>query len=320
MAREIIVDVASYQADLSVADYKALGATKAIVKVTESTNYTNPYANREVNRAAEAGYNGFAFYHFGKFGGSVSQAVAEANYFIKQTKAKFNLAPGTLMILDAEETNQTTDAVIAFLDVVRKAGFHTGFYTYKYLLPEFNLESIKPHMDFFWLAAYPLANGEVADRNPDFNYFPSANYVDLWQYTDNLLGYKVDGSISVTDNALKLFNPSGTKTENKPVATPTPAPKPQSKPVSAPKTWTDDLGVVWHEEKATFTLNTAINLRWGATTKSALIATLPAGSEVEYDAWAKSGGYIWIRQPRGNGQFGYLVCRDGNGQAFGTFK
>ncbi|WP_035189970.1 GH25 family lysozyme, partial [Ligilactobacillus equi] len=52
MAREIIVDLASYQADLSVADYKALGATKAIVKVTESTNYTNPYANREVNRAA----------------------------------------------------------------------------------------------------------------------------------------------------------------------------------------------------------------------------------------------------------------------------
>ncbi|ETA74376.1 GH25 family lysozyme [Ligilactobacillus equi] len=316
MAREIIVDLASYQADLSVADYKALGATKAIVKVTESTNYTNPYANREVNRAAEAGYNGFAFYHFAKFGGSVSQAVAEASYFIKQTKAKFNLSPGTLMILDAEETNQTTDAVIAFLDVVRKAGFHTGFYTYKYMLPQFNLEAIKPHMDFFWLAAYPLANGAAADRNPDFNYFPSANYVDLWQYTDNLLGYKVDGSISVTDNALKLFNPSGAKVESKPIATPAPSPK----PVTTHATWTDDLSVKWTAEKGTFTLGSAINLRWGATTTSGLIATLPKGAEVEYDAWAKSGGYTWVRQPRGDGTYGYMAVRDAQGNPFGTFK
>lgn len=320
MKRETIIDVASYQADLSVADYKALGATKAIVKVTEGTNYINPYANQEVNRAAEAGYNGFAFYHFAKFGASVNQAIAEANYFIAQTKAKFNLVPGTLMILDAEETNQTTESVIAFLDVVKKAGFHTGFYTYKYLLPQFNLEAIKPHMDFFWLAAYPLKNGVAADRNPDFNYFPSANYVDLWQHTDNLLGYKVDGSISVTDNALKLFNPSGTKTENKPVAKPT-IPTQQSKLTSSPKVWIDDLGVLWHEEKATFTVNKGpLHLRWGASPSSSLISVLGNGSEIKYDAWAKTNGFTYVRQPRSNGQYGYVAVRDSQGNTFGTFK
>lgn len=319
MTRETIIDVASYQSDLSVADYKALGATKAIVKVTEGTNYINPYANHEVNRAAEAGYNGFAFYHFAKFGGSVNQAIAEANYFIAQTKAKFNLVPGTLMIVDAEETNQTTDAVIAFLDIVKQAGFHTGFYTYKYMLPQFNLEAIKPHMDFFWLAAYPLKNGVAADRNPDFNYFPSANYIDLWQHTENLLGYKVDASISVTDNALKLFNPSGTKVENKPGATPTP--KPQSKPVSAPKTWTDDLGVTWTKEEATFKVTKGpLHLRWGASPSSSVISVLGNGSEVKYDAYAKTNGYTYVRQPRSNGQYGYIAVRDSQGNPYGTFK
>lgn len=131
-----------------------------------------------------------------------------------------------------------------------------------------------------------------------------------------MLGYKVDGSISVTDNALKLFNPSETKAENKPVATPTPAPK----PVTSQTTWTDDLGVKWTAEKGTSTLDSSINLRWGATTHSAIIATLPKGSEVEYDAWAKSGGYTWVRQPRGNGTYGYMAVRDAQGNPFGTFK
>ena len=38
MAREIMIDLASYQANLTANDYRAIGATKAIVKVTESTN------------------------------------------------------------------------------------------------------------------------------------------------------------------------------------------------------------------------------------------------------------------------------------------
>lgn len=63
MAREIMIDLASYQANLTANDYRAIGATKAIVKVTESTNYVSPYIQSEVNNAAAGGVNGFAFYH-----------------------------------------------------------------------------------------------------------------------------------------------------------------------------------------------------------------------------------------------------------------
>ena len=229
------------------------------------------------------------------------------------------MQPGTLMILDAEISNMPTSSVNVFLNTLRNAGYHTGFYTYKYLLPNFDLESIHHHMDMFWLAAYVYRNGTPAGKNPDFNYFPSANYIDMWQHTDNLLGYNVDGSITLTDNAINLFNPSEA-----------PAPEP-NKPIEQEKPaittelptnhWVDDLGDRWFAENGTFITGAAINLRWGAKTNSALIATLPANSEVKYDAWSRHDGYVWLRQPRPNAQYGYLVCRDANNnQPFGTFK
>lgn len=316
--RKTVIDLASFQSHLTVNDYKNIGADYAIVKTTESTNYVNPYIRSLIDRSAGGGIRGYAFYHFGRFHND-AQAVAEANYFIANSKAQANVQPGTLMILDAEISNMPTSSVIAFLNTVRNAGYHPGFYTYKYLLPNFNLEAIHPNMDMFWLAAYPLANGKAAGKNPDFNYFPSANYVDMWQHTDNLLGYNVDGSITLTDNAIKLFNPSE-------------APKPEpNKPIEQEKPaittelptnhWVDDLGDRWFAENGTFITGAAINLRWGAKTNSALIATLPANSEVKYDAWSRHDGYVWLRQPRPNAQYGYLVCRDANNnQPFGTFK
>lgn len=316
--RKTVIDLASFQSHLTVDDYKAIGADYAIIKTTESTNYVNPYIRSLIDRSAGGGIKGFAFYHFGRFHND-AQAVAEANYFIANSKAQANVQPGTLMILDAEISNMPTSSVIAFLNTVRNAGYHPGFYTYKYLLPNFNLEVIHPNMDMFWLAAYPLANGKAAGKNPDFNYFPSANYVDMWQHTDNLLGYNVDGSITLTDNAINLFNPSeAPKPEpNKPIEQEMPAIT-----TELPSNhWVDDMGDRWFAEKGTFITGTAINLRWGAKANSALIATLPANSEVKYDAWSRHDGYVWLRQPRPNNQYGYLVCRDANNnQPFGTFK
>lgn len=316
--RKTVIDLASFQSHLTINDYKNIGADYAIVKTTESTNYVNPYIRSLIDRSAGGGIRGYAFYHFGRFHND-AQAVAEANYFIANSKAQANVQPGTLMILDAEISNMPTSSVIAFLNTVRNAGYHPGFYTYKYLLPNFNLEAIHPNMDMFWLAAYPLANGKAAGKNPDFNYFPSANYVDMWQHTDNLLGYNVDGSITLTDNAINLFNPSeAPKPEpNKPIEQETPAIT-----TELPSNhWVDDLGDRWFAENGTFITGAAINLRWGAKTNSALIATLPANSEVKYDAWSRHDGYVWLRQPRPNAQYGYLVCRDANNnQPFGTFK
>ena len=84
--------------------------------------------------------------------------------------------------------------------------------------------------------------------------------------------------------------------------------------------WTDSLGDVWHHESGTFISNSFINIRWGAKTTSSRIGMITPGQTVKYDAWSRHNGYVWVRQPRSNGQYGYLVVRDSNNQPFGYFK
>lgn len=84
--------------------------------------------------------------------------------------------------------------------------------------------------------------------------------------------------------------------------------------------WTDSLGDVWHHESGTFISNSCINIRWGAKTTSSKIGMIAPGQTVKYDAWSRHDGYVWVRQPRSNGNYGYLVVRDSNNQPFGYFK
>lgn len=94
-------------------------------------------------------------------------------------------------------------------------------------------------------------------------------------------------------------------------------------PVAQPQqsSWRDSLGDTWHSEKGTFTANTYLHLRWGAKTYSSSIATLGPGSVIKYDAYSRHNGYVWIRQPRGNGQYGYVVVRNAyTNEPYGTFK
>ncbi len=299
MTREIVLDASNYQEKLTAKDYARIGATKLIVKLTEGTNYVNPDIKLLINRAAAGGVTGFAFYHFGRFHND-SQAIKEANMFVKVAKEKVNVIKNTLLILDAEIQDMSTSSVIAFLKVLRKAGFKAGFYTYKYLLPNFNLEKIKPYMDFFWLAAYPLGNKVAADKHPNFGYFPSANYVDLWQYTDNLLGYNIDGSITVTDNAIKLFNPEKESTSHK-TSTTTPA-------------------ATWKKKNGTFVLGQKLKLHKSPHIDAPAIAELPKGSEVKFDATLQGPLRLWLRQPRSGGSYGYIVAKDKYGKTLGKIK
>lgn len=326
MAREIFVDLSSFQKDLTVDDYKQLGVNKAIVKISESTNYVNPYIHDLVDKAAAGGVNGFAFYHFGRFTND-AQASSEAKYFIDNAKSQVDVKPGTLMVLDAEIKGMPTSSAIVFLKALRDAGFKTGFYTYKYLLPNFDLEAIKPYMDWFWLAAYVKENGAADDKNPDFNYFPAANYVDAWQYTNNLLGYKVDGSITVTDNGNDVFNAnnssesSESNTVEKAVEKAVENPSQPAADPAQPQTWVDAQGDKWVEEHGTFISNTYINLRWGAKTISTVALTIGPGTEIKYDAYSNHDGYVWLRQPRSGGGYLYLVGRNAyTHEPWGTFK
>lgn len=79
--------------------------------------------------------------------------------------------------------------------------------------------------------------------------------------------------------------------------TPKPQPKPQAKPTS-----TDWISEKWH-----FTTGTPIYLRTAPSTKASQIALLPTGTYIKYDAYCYKDGYVWLRQPRSNGTYGYLA-------------
>lgn len=85
--------------------------------------------------------------------------------------------------------------------------------------------------------------------------------------------------------------------------------------------WTDALGDTWHKENGTFTSNTWLHLRWGARPSSSSIAIIGPGTVIKYDAYSRHGGYVWLRQPREYGQYGYIACRDANtNEPYGEFE
>lgn len=301
------VDLSSFNS-ANAGDYS--GAKFAIVKVSEGLDYRNPKAQSQVSTAKANGMLPMA-YHYGRFSDNRNVAVQEGNYAVNSAKA-VGLNAGSYLALDYEQGsgNETggdagtnTTAILAFLDTIVSAGYQPLIYSGAALLKsKINTGKIlAKYPNCLWVASYPVS-GATSESN--FIYFPSMNGVAIWQFTDNWRGLNVDGNISLID----------LKNDSKPVAQPSVA---QS---ASEKTWTDVQGMTWHEEHGTFITGGAINLRWGASTESMLITTLPAGAVVKYNAWGRdSAGRVWLQQPRGSNHYGYLVGRVGT-EAWGTFK
>lgn len=303
------IDEASYQSE-NIASYP--GSKFAIVKTTEGLSYQNPKARNQVITAKQTGIP-VGGYHYAHFSADSNQAVKEANFAVQVAK-NVGIPLGSLFACDWEEGSgnytkggyeSSADAILAFMDMVAKAGYKPFLYSGKALL-ENNIDTKRitdKYGDCLWVAYYKVKGRQ---DTADFNWFPTMDHVAIWQFTDNWKGMEIDGNIAVK----KLtFNAEEPKATIKPIKTST-----------QPKTWTDVQGMTWHAEDGTFITGGAINLRWGASTESMLITTLPAGSVVKYNAWARdSAGRVWLQQPRGSNHYGYLVGRVGN-DAWGTFK
>lgn len=306
------VDVSSHNGtDLS--SMARAGAKYAFVKVSEGLDYRNPKAQAQINSAKDNGMM-ISGYHYARFSANSGVGVQEGHYAVNSAVA-VGLPKGSYLACDWETgsgnaTNQgyeaSANAVLAFLDVVVAAGYKPLLYSGASLLKN-NINTGKvlaKYPNSLWVAAYPLGNGVPASE-PNFGYFPSIDGVAIWQFTDDWKGMSVDGNISLID----------LKSDSKPIPQP-------SKPVvkqSTPQSFIDELGDTWYKEEGKFYPNGTINIRYGARTTSDIIGTVTKGDCVKYDAYSRHGGYVWIRQPRANGQPGYLVCRQGN-DPWGRFE
>ena len=331
-ARSAGVDVSSWQSTNLNQQAKS-GAQFAVVKVSEGTNYQNPNAQGQIQSAEQNNMMTMG-YHYTHFGSDSNRAFQEGNYAVNSAQ-QAGLPQGSYLATDWEQdvNNNTngsvaanTNAITSFMDTVHDGGYNPMLYSSEWLLKnkvDTNKISEK-YPNALWVAKYKT-NGR--EDNPDFNYFPSMDNVAIWQYTQNWRGQNVDGNVNVvplsnktnTNNSNANNGQSSSQAParpntNKP-AQPTNKP---SQPSQKPSTNTN-VNSDWTKQNGVFVTGGAINLRTGASTNSKVIAELPANSEVKYDAYSTIGQYTWLRQPRANNKYGYLVGRK-NGQAWGTFK
>lgn len=309
MASLYTVDVYSGSDDSIIRDPHAQGV---IVKATQGTGYVNPKCNHQWDLAGQLGKKR-ALYHYAGGGNPIS----EAQFFISNIK---NYVGQGLLILDWESYQNAswgnTNWARQFVNEVHRL---TGVWPLLYVQESAIWQVANCANDCgLWVAKYASMNWN-SWTVPNMNVSSGAfKFITGWQYT----GGDMDRSIFYLDAAGwdKLANPAGATTPKIEAPKPNPTPTPVN-PAPSTSNWVDALGDRWFEEKGTFISNCALHLRWGATTSSSVIGVLPAGSVIKYDAYSRHGGYVWLRQPRGNGQYGYIACRDANtNEAFGTFK
>lgn len=204
--REEGVDVSSYQGSSS-SYFKTLknnGAKFVVVKVGgsgggESVHYQNPSASMQLANAKE---NGLAVgsYFWAQCGSSSSEALRMAKLAVADAK-KAGLKTGSVIAMDyeagayASQKTANTNAVITFLDYIKKSGYKPLFYSGASFARS-NVDTSKLISKYgkniLWIASYKTMNAQYA---PDYNYFPSMNGIGMWQYADNWKGFNVDGNV-----------------------------------------------------------------------------------------------------------------------------
>lgn len=290
-------------------------ADAVIIKATQGTGYVNPYCDVDYQAAKRAGKL-LGVYHYA--GGS--DPVAEANYFLKNVKGYIHEA---ILGLDWEQNQnaawKNTTWALRFVNEVHR---QTGVWPIIYVQfsAVWQVANCVGNCGL-WGAGYPWYTNSWTVP-PFLSSYSFAPWKALtgWQFTGNTMDRSL---FYVTAEGWRALAKGDSAVEH--VSQPVPAPADNQVKPSAPveTTWKDSLGVTWHAENGKFVVGggNQLHLRWGATPSSSVIGVLNAGDVVKYDAWARTNGFVYVRQPRGNGQYGYIACRDARtGEAYGTFN
>ena len=183
------VDVSSHNGHISVDDYRKLsqqGVGGVVVKLTEGTHYTNPFAESQVRNAQGAGLqvSTYAFSHYT----SDEEARAEARYYTAFAN-RLGLPKNTVMVNDMEDPkmqNGINQHTQAWADEMRRLGYsNLMYYTSASWLDQNNLRSKGPvntsqfGYSNFWVAQYPSSNLNL-DGAKSLKYNSGAG---AWQFT-----------------------------------------------------------------------------------------------------------------------------------------
>lgn len=206
---DYFLDVSGWQAGDLTAICQQAGTSNTIIKTTEGTWYYNNLATQQV-----ATSNCIGFYHFARFGGNLSQANLEVEYFLS-TLPKPDVK---YLVCDYEDdasqnVQANTQAILHFMRKCKEAGYTPLYYSYKpYTLTYVDVQAILSEFpNSLWIAAY--ADYQVR-LTPDgiWDIFPSLDGIRFWQFTSTALQGGLDKNIVLLDDD---ENPLTNETQNK---------------------------------------------------------------------------------------------------------
>lgn len=120
-----------------------------------------------------------------------AQADKMLNYYLPRVQTP----KGSIVALDVESGTPTQNSILYALNKIEKAGYKAVLYTSPtYARGKFSLNAIGNKYPL-WLAEYP---DYQVRTTPNYNYFPSANNVAIFQFTSTYRAGGLDGNVDLT--------------------------------------------------------------------------------------------------------------------------
>ena len=133
------------------------------------------------------------------------QADQMLNYYLP----KVQTPKGSIVALDVESGTPNADAVRYALDRIQQAGYTAVLYGYKgFLINHLGNQGLADIAKSYplWLAEYPDYN---VTKEPNYNYFPSFDNVQIFQFTSTNIAGGLDANVDftgITENGYKGGN------------------------------------------------------------------------------------------------------------------
>lgn len=198
-----MVDVSSWQGNLTAADYQTLaqnGVKAVTIKASEGTGYINPYLSQQVQYAQQAGLS-INFYHFVHFT-TTDQAAQEAQNFMNAVQSVTS-SKDVVMVADFESSElggiskANNDANLAASDsALNQGGYNkTDLYTMASWL---GVKVDTNASNQGWIADYPAT--------PTGSKYPSAN---AWQWASDYRFPNINQNLDVSQLNNSFYLNSG---------------------------------------------------------------------------------------------------------------
>ena len=189
------------------------------------------YAHDKFSISQIGGYNGSGIYWQSTYDSQVQSSIAQgkrahtyiwyqsvtntalAQQVLDTMLAQVQTPKGSIVALDVEDGVANTDVILWSLQYIKDRGYTPLLYGYKHFLTN-NLDLGRISSKFgLWMAQYPDYN---VTPTPNYNYFPSWDNIQVFQFTSTYIAGGLDGNVDltgVTDNGYKGGNPSKPNTE-----------------------------------------------------------------------------------------------------------